>query len=175
MLNFKNWKHYLQKSKHIVRVISNYNNFCYFITTKKLFVKQVRWAKKLIVFDFIIEYRKKTFNFANASLKKFDIIKSKNAKNVNNNFLFILRNKLRNQFYQSKLLKNFKISSTVKLTASTTRLNNKFIANIQIIDLNKKMLAKRHNILKVATFRLLIHQIMKLKKFYLKLRKSIIA
>ena len=156
-------------------MISNHNNFRYFITTKKLFVKQVRWAKKLIVFNFIIKYRKKTFNFANASSRKFNIIKSKNAKSVNNDFLLILRNKFRNQFYQSKLLKNFKVLLTVKLTISTTRLNNKFIVNIQIIDLNKKMFVKRYDVLKIATFRFLIHQIIKLKKFYLKLRESIIA
>ena len=29
-------------------------------------------------------------------LRRFDIIKSNNTKNNNNNFLFILRNKLRN-------------------------------------------------------------------------------
>ena len=103
-------------------------------------------------------------NFANALSKKFDIIKSKNTKNVNNNFLFILRNKFRIQFYQSKLLKNLKILSTIKLIISTTQLNNKFIANIQIINLNKKKLVKRCNVLKIVAFRFLFHQIMNLKK-----------
>ena len=175
MLDFKNWKHYLQDNKHIVRVITNYNNFRYFMTTKKLNVKQIRWAKKLAAFDFIIEYRKNTFNFANASSRKSDIIKSKSTKDSNKTFFFILRNKLRNREYQSKILMNFKISVAVKLTTSTTQLNSMFIANTSVIDWNEKMLVKRHDVLKVATFRFLIHQIMKSKKSYLKLRKSIIA
>ena len=41
----------------------------------------------------------KKFNFANTSLKRFDIIKSNNNENNNDNFLFILRNKFHNQKY----------------------------------------------------------------------------
>ena len=86
----------MQDNKHMIYVILNHNNFRYFITTKKLIVKQVRWAEKLFVFDFIIEYYKKTLNFANAPSRKSDIMKPRNDENVNNDFLFILRNKLRN-------------------------------------------------------------------------------
>ena len=175
MLDFKNWRHYLQDSKHIVRVITNHNNFRYFMTTKKLNAKQVRWAKKLAAFDFIIEYRKNTLNSANAPSRRFDIMKSKNTKDSNEAFLFILRNKLRNREYQSKILMNLKISVAVKLAASTTQLSNMSIANISVIDWNERMLVKRYDVLKVAAFRLLIHQIMKSKKSYLKLRKSMIA
>ena len=63
---------------------------------KKFNVKQIRWIKKLITFDFIIKYRKNKFNSANASLKKSNIIKSNNNENNNDDFFFILRNKFRN-------------------------------------------------------------------------------
>ena len=175
MLGFKNWRHYLQDSKHIVRVITNHNNFRYFMTTKKLNVKQVRWTKKFAAFDFIIEYRKGTLNSANASSKRLDIMKSEGTKDSNEAFFFILRNKLRNREYQSKILMNFKISVAVKLAASTTQLNSMSIANISATDWNEKVLVRRHDVLKVAAFRLLIHQIMKSKRFYLKLRESMIA
>ena len=101
--NFKIWRHYLQSNRHLIHIISDYNNFRYFITTKKLNAKQIRWIEKLIAFNFIIEYRKRKLNFANASSKKSDIIKSNNNENNNDNFLLILRNKLRNQKYQLDL------------------------------------------------------------------------
>ena len=55
------------------------------------------------------------------------------------------------------------------------QLNNTIIANIRITRLNEKMLAKRRDILNFASFRLLIQQITKSKRFYLKLKKSMIA
>ena len=104
------------------------------MTTKKLNVKQVRWTKKFAAFDFIIEYRKGTLNSANASSKRLDIMKSEGTKDSNEAFFFILRNKLRNREYQSKILMNFKISVAVKLAASTTQLNSMSIANISATD-----------------------------------------
>ena len=41
-------------------------------------------------------------NFANASLKRSDIMKFDNNENNNDDFLFILRNKFRNSKCQSK-------------------------------------------------------------------------
>ena len=72
------------------------------MSTKKFNAKQIRWTKKLIAFDFIIEYRKRKLNFANASLRKSDIIKFDDNKNNNDDFLFILRNKFCNSKCQSK-------------------------------------------------------------------------
>ena len=165
----------MQGSKHMIHVISDHNNLRYFMITKELTAKQVRWAKKLSAFDFTIEYRKKTLNPTNASLRKSDIIKSKDDEDVNNDFLFTLRNKLRNQFYQPKLLRDPKVSSAVKLAASTTRLSSNAIADTQAIDLDERVLARRHGVLKAAASRLLVHQIMKSKRFYLKLREPMIA
>ena len=103
VFDFKNWKHYLQDSKHLIRVIFDHNNLRYFMTIKKLNAKQIRWIEKLVAFDFTIEYRKNKLNFANASSRRFDIMKSNDNDKNNDKFLFILRNKFRNQNYQSDL------------------------------------------------------------------------
>ena len=102
ILKFKNWRHYLQNNKYFIRVITNHNNFHYFMSTKKFNAKQIRWTKKLTAFNFIIEYCRKKLNFANAPLKRSDIIKFDDNENNNDDFLFILRNKLRNLKCQSK-------------------------------------------------------------------------
>ena len=175
VLKFKNWRHYLQNNKHFIRVITNHNNFRYFISTKKFNAKQIRWTKKLIAFDFIIEYCKKKLNFANVSLKRFDIIKFDDNENNNDDFLFILRNKFCNL---KCLLKQAQIRNefaNIKLTTLTTQLNDTIIANIWIMCSNEKVFAKRRDILNFASFRLFVQQIAKSKRFYLNLRKSMIA
>ena len=146
------------------------------MTTKKLNAKQVRWTEKLAAFDFTIEYRKSKLNSANASSRKFDIVKSNNNENNNDDFFSILRNKFRNQNFQFDIQKRNDVSASIKLTALTKQLNDIIIANTQVTDLNEKVLAKQTRILNAAkSSRLLIHQILKSKKFYLKLRESIIA
>ena len=87
-ISFKNWRHYLQNSKHVINVITNHNNLRYFMRTKKFNARQTRWAKKLIVFDFNIEYRKRKLNFIDALFRRSDIIKSNNSEKNNDNFLF---------------------------------------------------------------------------------------
>ena len=78
--------------------------------------------------------------------------------------------------YQLKLQKNSSIFSTIKLVASTTyEILILSSANFRVKYSNEIILANDNKILKIASSRLLIHQIMKKKKFYLKLRKSMIA
>ena len=86
--------------------------------------------KKLIAFDFIIKYRKRKLNFANALLKKSDIIKFDDSENNNDDFLFILRNKFRNSKCQSKQTQIRNEFANIKLTILITQLNNTIIANI---------------------------------------------
>ena len=86
--------------------------------------------KKLIAFNFIIEYRKKKLNFPNASSRKFDIIKFGDNKNNNDDFLFILRNKFCNLKCQSKQTQIQNEFANIKLIILTTQLNNTIIINI---------------------------------------------
>ncbi|RYN56960.1 hypothetical protein AA0117_g13232 [Alternaria alternata] len=55
--SFKTWRHYLEHAPSTIRVLSDYNNLRYFMTTKKLSPKQARWAEELARFDFEIEYK----------------------------------------------------------------------------------------------------------------------
>ena len=137
-------------------MITNHNTFRYFMSTKKLNAKQIRWTKKLITFNFIIKYRRKELNFANASSKKSDIIKFDDNENNNDDFLFILRNKFRNLKCQSKQTQIQNEFANIKLTTLITQLNDTIIANIWITRSNEKVLAKQRNILNFASFRLLI-------------------
>ena len=103
VLNFKNWRHYLQNSRYLIYVIFDHVNLRYFMTTKKFNARQVRWIEKLAAFDFNIEYRKEKANLVDASSRRFDIIKSNDIEELNNIFLSTLRNKLRNKEYQLEL------------------------------------------------------------------------
>ena len=108
--------------------------------------------------------------------KKSDIMKSNNNENNNDKFLSILRNKFRNQNYQSDLQSDQRVFVSIKFATSTTQLRSIVTTNIRNIASNEKVFDRCScRILDIATFRLLVHQIMKSKKFYLKLRKSMIA
>ena len=39
---FKTWRHYLEGYKHVIFVLTDYNNLCYFMNTKSLSSRQVR-------------------------------------------------------------------------------------------------------------------------------------
>ncbi len=157
VLDFKNWQHYLQSSKWFICVITDHNNLRYFMMIKKLNIWQMHWAEKLTAFDFHIEYCRDKLNFANALSRRFNIMKLNDSKKNNDYFLFTLQNKLCNQKYQSKLLKNEEVSTAIKLAALMTQLNDIVIADTQVICSNEKVLAKSCRILNTASSQLLIH------------------
>ncbi len=68
----------------------------------------------------------------------------------------ILRNKFCNSKYQLKLQKNKNVFATIKLAILIAQLNSTIIANIRIIDLNKKVFEKLYSILDFILFRPLI-------------------
>jgi len=90
----------------------------------------------------------------------------------NDYFLSTLWNKLHNQKCQSELLKNEEVLTAIKLAALMMQLNDIVIADTQVMCLNEKILAKSCRILNTVSFQLLIYQIMKLKRFYLKMSES---
>jgi hypothetical protein len=59
---FKEWKHYLMRTKHKIKVYMDYKNFTTFIITKELNKRQIRWYEFLSEFDFEIIYRKGSEN-----------------------------------------------------------------------------------------------------------------
>jgi hypothetical protein len=54
---FKTWRHYLKHAAYVTRVLCDYNNLKYFITTKSLSTRQARYTKELAKFDFKIKYK----------------------------------------------------------------------------------------------------------------------
>jgi RNase H-like domain found in reverse transcriptase len=52
VISLKHWRHYLEGSCYPFVVEADHANLRYFMTTKKLSRRQVRWAECLFVFDF---------------------------------------------------------------------------------------------------------------------------
>ena len=61
---FKTWKHYLEGSQHEVLVLIDYNNLQWFMDTKSLSSRQVRWAQELSRYHFQINYHQGKANGA---------------------------------------------------------------------------------------------------------------
>jgi hypothetical protein len=54
---FESWRSELQGAEHPISVITDHSNLAYFMTTKHLTRRQVRWSEFLSEFDFKINYR----------------------------------------------------------------------------------------------------------------------
>ncbi len=60
--SFKQWRVYLEESRHQVQVYIDHKNLLYFTITKVLNRRQIRWSKKLSSYNFQIQYWKKSEN-----------------------------------------------------------------------------------------------------------------
>jgi len=69
---FKQWRHYLEGSRYPIVVLTDHNNLRYFMTTKQLNGRQIRWAMNLSTFDFEITYRPGATNPADAPSRRPD-------------------------------------------------------------------------------------------------------
>ena len=59
---FEEWRAYLEGSRHLIVVYSDYKNLSYFTTTKRLNRRQVRWAELFASYNFQIHYWKGSEN-----------------------------------------------------------------------------------------------------------------
>ena len=73
---FKYWRHYFEKVRHEMLVLTNHNNFRKFIKITKLFFRQIRWTQKLSRYNFVINYRSDTKNSTNDLFKRSNHINS---------------------------------------------------------------------------------------------------
>ncbi len=71
---FRQWRHYLEGSRFPVQVLTDHNNLRYFMTTKRLNGRQVRWALALSPFDFEISHRPGKTNLADAPSRRPDYV-----------------------------------------------------------------------------------------------------
>jgi hypothetical protein len=54
---FTQWRHFLQGARNPVTVLTDHNNLTYFMSTKQLTKRQVRWAEFFADFNFTITHR----------------------------------------------------------------------------------------------------------------------
>ncbi len=73
---FKQWHHYLERSTHSVKVLTDHNNLCEFMNIKMLNEWQAQWAVRLAVFDFVIKHRSDKTNLTDASLRRSDYVEA---------------------------------------------------------------------------------------------------
>ncbi len=59
---FKQWRVYLKESRHQIQVYTDHKNLLYFMITKVLNRRQIRWLKKLSSYNFQIQYQKESEN-----------------------------------------------------------------------------------------------------------------
>ena len=69
---FKQWRHYLKNNAHLIEVLTDYNNLQDFMNIKSLNKRQIKWAMKFAVYDFMIFHCLKKSNSADASSKQPD-------------------------------------------------------------------------------------------------------
>ena len=72
VMEFKQWRHYLEGSFHPVEVLTDHNNLKYFMGLAQLNGRQARWAMKLSMFDFFITHRSGKTNPADALSRRPD-------------------------------------------------------------------------------------------------------
>jgi hypothetical protein len=72
VMSFKHWYHYLESSRKLIVVLSDYANLYQFMTTKELLQYQVQWAERLSAFDFKIEYCKGKNNPTDRPSRRLD-------------------------------------------------------------------------------------------------------
>jgi hypothetical protein len=89
---FKHWRHYLKKNYHTMKVFIDHNNLKDFMNVKTLNERQVKWAMRLVSFDFIIKHRFEKINFVDDSSRRSDY-HDVNTKIIR--LLLILQTKLR--------------------------------------------------------------------------------
>ncbi|RMZ74716.1 hypothetical protein DV738_g5685, partial [Chaetothyriales sp. CBS 135597] len=77
---FRQFRYYLEGSPHPVRVRTDHQNLCYFMTTKELNGRQARWAEKLARFNFFIEHRPGKSNPADLLSRRPDYEMSEEAR-----------------------------------------------------------------------------------------------
>ena len=78
---FQEWRVYLEGPKHTVTVYTDHKNLTYFITTKQLNRRQVRWMELLSAYNFEIHYKKGAENGrADALSRRADYMHGKSAK-----------------------------------------------------------------------------------------------
>ena len=104
---FKQWRHYFERTREEVLVLTNHRNFSRFMSTTKLSFRQVRWVQKLSRYNFVIDYRFDNKNFANDLSRRSDHMTIIEKKIENNRQMLIrLRESLQTNSVEFRICVN---------------------------------------------------------------------
>ena len=56
MKSFEEWRPILKGAGLFIKILTDYRNLQYFMSTKQLSRRQARWSKFLLRFNFVIQY-----------------------------------------------------------------------------------------------------------------------
>ncbi len=118
--SMNHWRHYLEETWHEIKIISNHANLWYFITTIKLFYRQMKWINRLTAYNFKIFYQKRASNSVNDSSRRFNY-----EKDININE----REFTCDLAYMKELLKNLLSQSASTLVIFTQQFKTLNIKN----------------------------------------------
>ncbi len=118
--SMNHWKHYLEETWHEIKIINDHANLQHFMTTIKLFCRQMKWINRFTVYNFKIFYQKKVSNFVDNSSRRLNYEKDIDADK---------REFTRDLTYMRKLLKNLLNQSTSMLIVFTQQFKTLSIKN----------------------------------------------
>ncbi len=118
--SMNHWKHYLEETWHEIKIINDHANLQHFMTTIKLFCRQMKWINRFTVYNFKIFYQKKVSNFVDNSSRRLNYEKDIDADK---------REFTRDLTYMRKLLKNLLNQSTSMLIVFTRQFKTLSIKN----------------------------------------------
>ena len=125
---FKQWRHYLKKTKKQMLVLTNHRNLNRFMFTTKLSLRQVRWTQKLSRYNFVIDYRSDSKNSANDLFRRFDYMTIIEKKIENNRqILTRLRQSLQSSSNEFRICVSEIRATVFKLTDNE---ENKFASDL---------------------------------------------
>ncbi len=140
--SFKQWRVYLEESRHQIQVYINHKNLLYFMITKVLNQRQIRWSKKLSSYNFQIQYWKKSENLkSNVLSRKADHMTDKSQinqiilqENSDDSIVYNRQNAVTLQINNRDLEKWVKLKLTKNSVAQDIIENIENNANFEIIN-----------------------------------------
>ncbi len=138
--SFKQWRVYLKESRHQIQVYTDHKNLLYFTITKVLNRRQIRWLKKLSLYNFNIQYRKKSENLkinvlsrrADHRANRSQINQTILQQNQNNFIVYNKQNAATLRIYNQDLKKRIKLKLAKDSVAQNIIKNIADNANFEI-------------------------------------------
>ncbi len=140
--SFKQWRVYLKEFRHQIQVYTDHKNLLYFMITKVLNRRQIKWSKKLSSYNFQIQYWKRSENSKIDVLsRRADHITDKSQvnqtilqENLNDSIVYNRQNAVTLQINNKDLEKRVKLKLAKNSVAQDIIKNIKNNMNFEIIN-----------------------------------------